>query len=300
MSGVPRKLLSLTADPAQCPTDPIVTVDEDASVKNEKGRTSLSEKKKEHLIEDEIDILTPRRVGDRDEYVKFASRYDDACRNLHDNDLSALAKDKEVHVVDDCSATEHKMNGNCGKNMNVAANNRTLCFTTTSSKTAAVDTEHIQQGRDTRQLATDDRMITTEQLRGKVCENNNLSPQQQEDLYNVLVKYQRHLTKRPGKCTKFEYELKIEGSIPTSANSRPIPFALKDQVRDQIQAILNDDILEESFSSYIKPLTLVVRERNRFVFALMSGELLQTARKCYLCANCSRNFMLQVILPAWT
>jgi len=145
-------------------------------------------------------------------------------------------------------------------------------FATTSSKTAAVDTEHIQQGRDTRQLATDDRMITTEQLRGKVCENNNLSPQQQEDLYNVLVKYQRHLTKRPGKCTKFEYEFKIEGSIPTSANSRPIPFALRDQVRDKIQVMLKD-ILEESFSYYINPLTLIVREKKPFVFALMPGEL---------------------------
>ena len=100
-------------------------------------------------------------------------------------------------------------------------------------------------------------MITTEQLRGKVCENNNLSPQQQEDLYNVLVKYQRHLTKRPGKYTKFEYEFKIDGSLPTSANSRLIPFAL----RDQIQVMLKDDILEESFSYYINPLTLVVREK---------------------------------------
>jgi len=64
--------------------------------------------------------------------------------------------------------------------------------------------------------------ITAEQLRGKVSENNNLSPQQQEDLYNVLIRYQQHLTKRPGKCTEFEYEFKIEGSMPTSANSRPI------------------------------------------------------------------------------
>jgi hypothetical protein len=33
----PRKLLSLTADPDQYPTDPIVTVNENALVKNEKG-----------------------------------------------------------------------------------------------------------------------------------------------------------------------------------------------------------------------------------------------------------------------
>jgi len=203
---VPRKLLSLTADPGQCPTDPIVTVNEDALVKNEKGGTSGSEKNKEQLIEDEVGILIPRGVRDRDEYVEFASRYDDACRNLHHNDLSTLAKDKEGNVVDECCATEHEINEECRKDMNVAANKRTLCFTT-SSKTNAVVTQHTQQRLDTRQIMTDDRMITAEQLRVKVSENNNLSPQQQEDLYNVLIKYQKHLTKRPGKCPKFEYEI---------------------------------------------------------------------------------------------
>jgi hypothetical protein len=41
---------------------------------------------------------------------------------------------------------------------------------------------------------TDDKMITAEQLCGKVSENNNLLPQQQRDLYNVLNKYQQHLS----------------------------------------------------------------------------------------------------------
>jgi hypothetical protein len=147
----------------------------------------------------------------------------------------------------------HEINEEGSKNTNVAANNRTLCFATTSSKTDAV---YTQQGVGTSQMMTDDRMITAEQLRGKVIENNNLS-QQQDDLYNVLIKYQ-HITKRPGKCTKFEYEFKIQGSIPTSGNSRPIPFALRDQVRDQIQVMVKDEI---SFSSYTNTLTLVVREK---------------------------------------
>jgi hypothetical protein len=97
-------------------------------------------------------------------------------------------------------------------------------------------------------------MITAEQLRGKVSENK-LSTQQREELYNVLATYQQHLTKRPCKCHKFVYEFQIEGSTPTSANSRPTPLAL----RDQIQIMLQDNILEESSSSYINPLTLVIR-----------------------------------------
>jgi hypothetical protein len=79
-------------------------------------------------------------------------------------------------------------------------------------------------------------------------------------LYEVLIKYQPYLTKRPGRCTDFEYESQVEGSIPSSANSRPTPFALREQVREQIQVMLRDGILEESFSDYINPLTLVIRE----------------------------------------
>jgi len=64
-----------------------------------------------------------------------------------------------------------------------------------------------------------------------VCEDNRLSTEQQEDLYNVLAKYRQHLTKRAGKWTQFEHEFKIEGSMPHSASSRPNPFALRNQVR---------------------------------------------------------------------
>ena len=144
---------------------------------------------KEQLIEDQVNELNPRRVSDRDEYVVFVSRYDVACRNFQSNDLNTLAKDKEGHIVDDCSATEHEIRKESRKNTTDAANKRTLCFTTICSKTNAVDTQHKQQGLDKRQVTTDDRMITAEKLRGKASENNNLSPQQQKNLYNVLIRY---------------------------------------------------------------------------------------------------------------
>jgi hypothetical protein len=154
--------------------------------------------------------------------VEFTSRHDDECRNFCSNKVNTLAQDKEGHIADDYGATGHKINKECRMIMN-AANERSLCFTATCSETNAVDT---QQGLNTGHT-TDNRMITEEQLRGKVNENNNFSPQQQDDLYNVLIKYQQHLTKRPERCTKFEYEFKIEGSMPTSANSRPISFVLR-------------------------------------------------------------------------
>ena len=52
----------------------------------------------------------------------------------------------------------------------------------------------------------------------------------------------------------FEYEFKIEGDMPPTANSQPIPFALRAQFREQIQAMFRDRILEESYSAYVNPL----------------------------------------------
>jgi hypothetical protein len=258
VSVYPRKQQDLTADRGQHHTDPSITTKGNALVEDEREE-AINNECQQQRIEDEVNMLVPRRVCNRDDYEDFTSKYDDGCRNVQRNELVTLAKDKEGHIVDKCSAIGHQINEENKENMTNAVNRKTLCLTTTSSKTNAIGEHQRQHRRDTRQIKTDDRMMTAEQLRGKVGENNNLSTQQREELYIVLAKYQRHVMKRPGKCHQFEYEFKIEGSVPTSTNSRPIPLALRDQVREQIQIMLQDDILEESLSSYINPLTLVVR-----------------------------------------
>ena len=116
------------------------------------------------------------------------------------------------------------------------ADRTTLCLATTCPKTDDVTSP---QESGTNKLRPDDGTISEERLRAKVCEDNRLTAEQQEDLYKVLAKYRQQLTKRPGKCTQFEYEFKIEGSVPYTANSRPIPFALRNQVPEQIQEMLN-------------------------------------------------------------
>ena len=87
-----------------------------------------------------------------------------------------------------------------------------------------------------------------------------MSTEQQEGLYNVLAKYRQQLTKRPEKWTHFECEFKVEGSMPHNAKAKSVPFTIRNQVCEKIQAILKDGILEELHSAYINPITLVVRE----------------------------------------
>jgi hypothetical protein len=104
----PRKLLSVTADQGQHPTNPFAAVCGEALVKSENKGTSERIKGIEQQIEGQEDIVIPRRVGDRGEDVEFASRYDDVCRSFYSDELNTLAKDKDGHSVDKCSATEHQ------------------------------------------------------------------------------------------------------------------------------------------------------------------------------------------------
>ena len=52
----------------------------------------------------------------------------------------------------------------------------------------------------------------------------------------------------------------VQGGVPKSRNSRPIPCALHKEVQAQIEEMLADHIIEESYSSYVNPLTLVQKE----------------------------------------
>jgi hypothetical protein len=103
-------LPTLTADSGQYPTEPIVTGKDDTLVENEERDTRVSEKNKEQRIEEQVDLIIPRRVWDRDEYEEFTSRHDDKCRKFCGNKVNTPAQDKEGHIVDGYGATGHKIN----------------------------------------------------------------------------------------------------------------------------------------------------------------------------------------------
>ena len=165
--------------------------------------------------------------------------------------FTTVAEVKESQNPDCIVADKYELLKDNSENNIEAADSTSLCLATTCPNT---DDFTSPQESGANMLRTDYRTISEEQLRAKVCENKRLSAEQQEDLYNVLAKYRQRLTKRPGKRTQFEYEFKTEGSKPHSANSRPIPFALRNQVHEQIQTVLKDGILEESHSAYKNPI----------------------------------------------
>jgi len=51
--------------------------------------------------------------------------------------------------------------------------------------------------------------------------------------------------------------------VPKSRNSRPITFALLKEVQEQVEEMFADHIIEESYTSYVNPLTFVQRDGKR-------------------------------------
>jgi hypothetical protein len=57
----------------------------------------------------------------------------------------------------------------------------------------------------------------------------------------------------------FEYQFQMQGGLPKLCNS-PIPFSLRREVREQLEEMVKNGILEISHSPYINPLTIIQRK----------------------------------------
>jgi hypothetical protein len=63
---------------------------------------------------------------------------------------------------------------------------------------------------------------------------NYLEEERRLELYHTLEKYKTYLTSKPGKCNLFTYNFQVETDKPIVGYSRPIPFALRTEVRGKL------------------------------------------------------------------
>jgi hypothetical protein len=104
----------------------------------------------------------------------------------------------------------------------------------------------------------DPRQTSVAELRTKTDEAVNLNEIERETLFKTLLKYINYCTAKPGKCTTMRYSFEVTKDEEIVGASRPIPFAARTEVREQIAQLLKDGIIEPSNSSYINPLTVVL------------------------------------------
>jgi hypothetical protein len=102
----------------------------------------------------------------------------------------------------------------------------------------------------------EDSSLSLERLRIE----ENVSYEEKCELLELIRKHQEHFVTRPGRCNMFEYRFQMQGGLPKSCNSRPIPFSLRHEVREQIEEMVKNGILEISHSPYVNALTIIQRK----------------------------------------
>jgi hypothetical protein len=85
------------------------------------------------------------------------------------------------------------------------------------------DIDDTEPTTDTHNTVTDDRAITTDQIRELINEMQNLTSNQKQKLTAVLMRHQGRLTKKPGKCRGFEYIFQV---ARLEENSKKVSEAL--------------------------------------------------------------------------
>jgi len=222
-----------------------IVVSNEGSMSCRKGRAKCS---------NVITRLNEYGTGSRSQEVRdddvFAADYSREMEKESSAPVSSIAKGNEGRRDDKLMRKYDSENVDII--VHATPNTAVNCFRTVTSDTY----QTISAMNNT----PDDRFVTPNKLKAKISEYNDFSENQRDQLLAVLMKYQPHLTKRPGKCNGFQYHINIVGKLPNSASSRTIPFALRGDVCAQIQGMLNDDILEESYSDYVNLLTLGLRE----------------------------------------
>ncbi|XP_063600361.1 uncharacterized protein LOC134776542 [Penaeus indicus] len=90
--------------------------------------------------------------------------------------------------------------------------------------------------------------------------NIHLPDDQQEDLKEILRKYETVLTDVPGKTNVTEY--KIEVTVPDTIRVKPypIPYSLEDVVREELSHMMQLGIIEASDSSFSTPILVVPKK----------------------------------------
>jgi hypothetical protein len=111
----------------------------------------------------------------------------------------------------------------------------------------------------TQSATTDRRAITVPELHQKTEEAKCLDVDQRKQLFDLLEEYKGSFTSKPGKCSLMKYSFEVLDEHLIIGTSRPIPFAVRKEVREQIDQLSRDRIIEHSTSSYINPLTVVIR-----------------------------------------
>ena len=100
--------------------------------------------------------------------------------------------------------------------------------------------------------------------------------EQRERLIEIYYQYRHIFSDTPGKIKNFQCELKFKEHTEFKRKSYPIAFSLKEAVREEIQRLIENDIIEISNSPYTNPIVAVPKKNGAVQICLGARELNKT------------------------
>ncbi|GFS07326.1 Pol polyprotein [Elysia marginata] len=95
---------------------------------------------------------------------------------------------------------------------------------------------------------------------GNVTINNELTPQQNAEVRELLNKFVETLSDVPGKTTRVMHNMKLDDVTPFRLKKYPLAAHAMDAVCKEIDFMLESGIISRSTSPYASPITVVMKE----------------------------------------
>ncbi|XP_078000810.1 uncharacterized protein LOC144453400 [Glandiceps talaboti] len=94
--------------------------------------------------------------------------------------------------------------------------------------------------------------------------SDGLSVEQRREVKKILKSYSDVLTDLPGECKIGRHDIKLTTKEPVRSKPYPLPFAMKEVVQNEVKAMLDMGVIEQSESPYASPIVLV-RKKDKSV-----------------------------------
>jgi hypothetical protein len=99
------------------------------------------------------------------------------------------------------------------------------------------DNEGLHPGRGLEEMR-EPNVQDTDGVIHEVVDTADLLSAEQREVRVILRMYQKSFSSTPGLCVKFEYGFELTDHAPFSYRVRPIPYAIRDAVREQIEMMV--------------------------------------------------------------
>ncbi|XP_046566272.1 uncharacterized protein LOC124274942, partial [Haliotis rubra] len=95
---------------------------------------------------------------------------------------------------------------------------------------------------------------------------HDLTPEQKQEVSELVSEYQDVLTDLPGRTDSIEYKIKLTSTEPISSKPYPLPHHMREVVAREVESMLRMDVIEPSNSPYAAPVVLIKKPDETYRF----------------------------------